>query len=224
MRLRWVLLLLLAAYAHPLSAQRIGIDPGHGRKTVGTFGKHSTEYKICWEVGQRLKSALEKQGMEVVLTKEREEQDVPNSERAEIANRAHVDLLVRLHCDADNDHGIATFYPAKQGKIRNKTGPAPEVIDASKTAATRFHKALIQSLKGALKNRGLRTDSQTAVGHRLGGALEGSIYAKIPVLLVEMCVLRNPKDEAFITSAEGQERLVTALVAGVQAAVHDNKP
>lgn len=155
------------------------------------------------------------------MTKESAEQEVPNRERAEIANRAHADLMARLHCDADDDHGIATYYPAKQGKIRGKKGPEAEVIKASEAAATRFHKALIAALGGALKNRGLRTDSQTAVGRKLGGALEGSIYAKVPVTLVEMCVLRNAKDEAFILSKEGKERLVAALAAGVKAAVRD---
>ncbi|MCX6380974.1 MAG: N-acetylmuramoyl-L-alanine amidase [Armatimonadetes bacterium] len=219
MRLTIFFLLCLTLLPRTATAQRICIDPGHGRKTVGTTGKHTTEYKICWEIGQQLKQALEKQGMEVILTKERVEQDVPNSERAEIANRARVDLMVRLHCDADNDHGIATYYPAKQGTIRGKQGPDEAVIEASRVSATRFHTALIKSLEGALKNRKLRTDSQTAVGRKLGGALEGSIYAKIPVLLVEMCVLRNAKDEAFITSKEGQKRLVRALAAGVKAGV-----
>ncbi len=223
--LKLSLYILLSLTLAPLSAlaQRICVDPGHGRKTVGTTGKRVAEYKVCWEVAQRLKEALEKQGMEVVLTKERVERDVPNSERAEIANRAKVDLMVRLHCDADNDHGIATFYPAKQGKIRGKSGPDESVIESSRASAARFHKALIKSLDGALKNRGLRTDSQTAVGRRLGGALEGSIYAKIPVLLVEMCVLRNAKDEAFITSKEGREKLVAALAAGVKAATAHDK-
>ena len=203
----------------------ICIDPGHSKQTVGASGKvlHLREYQVCWQMAGKLKAELEAKGDTVILTKDDENANVGNDERARIANRAHADLFIRLHCDLGGDNGIATFYPAAQGTIRGKMGPSEDVIAASRRCARAFHAALIRSLHGALHNRGVRTDAQTAVGGKLGGALEGSIYAEVPVILVEMCVLDNRKDEALIASEDGQNRLSSAMAAGVQAAVKMNR-
>lgn len=201
------------------------IDPGHSKKTVGAQGRslHLREYQVCWQMAQKLQAALKEKGVNVVLTKDDEDANVGNDERARIANRAHADLFIRLHCDSGSDSGIATFYPAAQGTIRGKTGPSKEVIAQSRSCARAFHPALLKALHGVLHNRGIRTDAQTAVGGKLGGALEGSIYSEVPVILVEMCVLDNRKDEEFIASEDGQNRLARAMAAGAQAAVKANK-
>jgi N-acetylmuramoyl-L-alanine amidase len=41
----------------------------------------------------------------------------------------------------------------------------------------------------------------------------------VPVILVEMLVLTNSKDEAVLTDEDGFNRLADALKAGVEAAV-----
>ena len=201
------------------------IDPGHSKQTVGATGKvlHLREYQVCWQMAQKLKADLEAKNITVVLTKENEDANVGNDKRAQIANKHNADLLMRLHCDSGSDSGIATFYPATQGTIRVKTGPSEEIIAQSRTCARAFHSALLKSLHGKLHNRGIRTDAQTAVGAKLGGALEGSIYSEVPVILVEMCVLDNRKDEAFIGSEDGQKQLAQAIAAGGQAAVKANR-
>ncbi len=200
------------------------IDPGHSKKTVGAQGRslHLREYQVCWQMAQKLQAALRAKGVNVVLTKDDEDANVGNDERARIASRAHADLFIRLHCDSGSDSGIATFYPANQGTIRGKTGPSEDIIAQSRSCARAFHPALLKALHGVLHNRGIRTDAQTAVGSKLGGALEGSIYSEVPVILVEMCVLDNRKDEEFIGSEEGQNRLAQAMAAGAQAAVKAN--
>lgn len=205
--------------AKGLAGYTICVDPGHSKATVGAHGARSTEYRVVWQVAGRLKAALEEVGAHVVLTKRRLDENVPNEERAAIANRAGAALFLRLHCDAGSDSGIATFYPDRQGVWGGLRGPGPGVIAASRRLAARFHVAMLQGLGGALPDRGVRTDAQTAVGGRQGGALTGSIYSRVPVLLVELCVLTNRKDEDFILSEEGQSRLVRALAAGVNAAL-----
>jgi N-acetylmuramoyl-L-alanine amidase len=53
------------------------------------------------------------------------------------------------------------------------------------------------------------------------GALIGSIFSKVPVVLVEMVVLTNAKDEAFLLSAKGRSAMAEALAKGVLAALSD---
>lgn len=202
-------------------AQRpvICIDPGHPSEVGrGTHGHKFTEIQVVWKVAVLLKQKLEADGYRVVMTKSSEEEFVRNKRRAEIANNSHAALLIRLHCDAEGGRGFGTYYPSKQGKSEGVTGPSRQVIAESKAAAERFHSAVVQSLDGFLPDRGLMTDLQTAVGHKQG-ALTGSVFSKVPVLLVEMLVLMNPKDEALLSTNNGFDRLADALRAGIHAAV-----
>lgn len=199
--------------------QVICIDPGHPSEVgKGTRGKRYTEIQVAWDVAVRLKKKLVSDGYKVVLTKKTQNEFVKNERRAEIANAAGAALMVRLHCDAASSRGLATHYPSQKGTVDGYTGPTQDVIDASATAAKTFHSVVVKSLRGFLPDRGLKTDLETAVGKKQG-ALTGSIYSEVPVLLVEMVVLTNPKDEAFLKNQQGFERLAEALRKGVRATV-----
>ena len=137
------------------------------------------------------------------MTKKSEGEFVRKQRRAEIANDARAEIMVRLHCDAAKGSGFTTFYPTKPGKVDGTRGPTRAVMDRSAKLATIFSSALAKDLLGKLTDNGLLGDDHTAVGKKQG-ALTGSIYSKVPIVLVEMCVLTNPKDEAFVASKSGQ--------------------
>lgn len=197
----------------------ICIDPGHpSDASRGTQGRRITEIRADWLVALRLKFLLESRGASVVLTKNSQEQFVTNKERAEIANRCGADLMVRLHCDDASGSGIATYFPDRSGVRGDAHGPSPEIIAESSAIAPYFHQALVRSLRGVLLDRGAHSDLLTAVGSKQG-ALTGSIFSKVPVVLVEMCVLTNQHDEDLIVSEQGQERIAEALYEGVRSAL-----
>jgi N-acetylmuramoyl-L-alanine amidase len=220
MRFSVFLLLLLAAAVGMASGKPvICIDPGHPSEVGrGTQGKKYTEIAVVWKVALLLKKKLEADGYRVVLTKKTEEEMVRNKRRAEIANASHAALLVRLHCDAEGGSGFRTYYPSRQGQVKGFRGPSAGVLRSSRVAASAFHRAAMASLGGMVANRGLKTDLATAIGAKQG-ALTGSIYSKVPVLLVEMLVLTNPSEEEFLSDHDGFEKLAEALRQGVHAAV-----
>lgn len=199
---------------------RVCIDPGHPSEVgEGARGKKLTEIKAAWLVAQKLETLLKDAGHDVKLTKSKEREFVRNRKRAELANAFKADLLVRLHCDSEGGTGFWTYFPDRQGKdATGKRGPSPEVIAASTRVAKPFHAALAKGLAGALRNNGCLPDIRTAVGSKQG-ALTGSIWSEVPVVLVEMCVLSNAKDEAFLLSEAGQARMAKALYEGVLAAL-----
>jgi N-acetylmuramoyl-L-alanine amidase len=200
------------------AVQTICIDPGHPSESGrGTMGRHLTEIDAAWDAAILLKHDLEADGFHVVMTKDRAEEFVTNERRAEIANESHASLLIRLHCDADAGTGIATYAPDRQGIVNGVRGPSKQVIQESSIALSAFHAALINSLNGLLADRGMFADTSTRIGGKQG-ALTGSIYSKVPVLLVEMCVLTNPHDEAIMSSPAGQSKIAAAMAAGVKAA------
>jgi N-acetylmuramoyl-L-alanine amidase len=124
--------------------------------------------------------------------------------------------MVRLHCDAGDHRGTATFYPDRQGTRWGVTGPGPEVIAGSRALAEAFHPAVIQALGPDWPDLGIKGDSKTAVGSQQG-ALTGSIFSGIPVVTIEMVVITDPEEEAFIASDEGQNRMAAAIAAGIDA-------
>jgi N-acetylmuramoyl-L-alanine amidase len=212
------MLLILAALV--TSAQPIiCIDPGHPSEVGrGTQGKFVSEMEVAWQVANLLRAKLSKQGYEVALTKSSLEQKVLNKDRTRVANRSRAALMVRLHCDAAAGSGFTVYYPTQVGTSQGVTGPSKDVLTRSSFAAKKFHAAMARTLSGKLKDNGLRSDLKTNVGAKQG-ALMGSIFSQVPVLLVEMVVLTNPKDEAFVRSTKGTAALVEALAAGVGAAV-----
>jgi len=215
-----VFLTLLACLGSAqLKGKVICIDPGHPSEVGrGTQGRKLTEIGVAWRQAQLVKARLEKMGAKVVLTKHAEQKLVRNRARAEVANNAHADLMLRLHCDAASGSGFTSYYPTQQGKSEGVTGPSKDLIARIAPIAKRFHAALSASLRGKLNDLGLKSDMATAVGHKQG-ALTGSVFSKVPVVLVEMVVLTNPKDEAFIGSAAGEAAMADALAAGVVAAL-----
>jgi len=171
---------------------------------------------VNWAVAQKLRGLLEGAGYQVVVTKLVEEELVTNRQRAEIGTLHHADIIVRLHCDAGSHRGTATFYPDRTGTKWGVTGPSQEVIDGSRGLAEALHPAMIASLGPGWSDLGIKGDSKTAVGSQQG-ALTGSIFSLLPVVTVEMVVITQADQEAFIASEDGRNRMARALAAGIEA-------
>lgn len=206
-----------APAADPLAGAVVCLDPGHPSETsAGTTGPHGvTESHLNWVLARRLEIALRRRGVEVVMTKSREDEHVTNRRRAEIANEAGAMVMLRLHCDAGPASGFEIFHPDRPGTRDGFTGPTPEVIAASRALAAPLYRGMAEVLEPDHPGRGIAGDSKTFVGSKQG-ALTGSIFARVPTLLVEMGVLTNPRDERFLVSPAGQRRLVEAMVRGLE--------
>jgi N-acetylmuramoyl-L-alanine amidase len=193
----------------------ICIDPGHpsenGPGAVSSDGLR--EVAVNWQVAQALRDELVRRGAKVVMTKAKQNQKVTNRKRAEIANDAHADLCVRLHCDANSGQGHTVYYPAETGTVDGRTGPDKAVREASGRAAVAMADALRAGLGGALTDNGVKTDRETAIG-RKQGALTGSVYSQVAVLTVEMVDLTHVADVRWMRSADNQHKIAVALADG----------
>lgn len=197
------------------------IDPGHPSEVGrGTTGKRVSELEVAWKVAILLRERLVQKGYTVFLTKTAQDVFVSNRARAEYANKVKAAIFLRLHLDASPDPGFATFYPDRKGQTGGFRGPSRWVLEQSGYIAGPFHRAAIRALGSSLSDRGVLPESRTAIGSKQG-ALTGSIYSHVPVLLVEMAVLTHPHDEAFVASASGQAKLALALHCGLDAALHE---
>jgi len=197
---------------------RVCLDPGHPSENNdgGELTNGLREVTVNWEVAVLLRHELENDGFTVVMTKESESQFVTNKDRAEIANRTQADLFLRLHADAGRATGFTVYYPRKQGTAHGVTGPGADVLRTSKSAAQAFHTAFVQALRGQLKDNGLRGDEATFIGEKQG-ALTGSIFSKVPTILVEMIFLTTSQDAEWIKQPSNKKLMAEAIAAGVRS-------
>jgi N-acetylmuramoyl-L-alanine amidase len=200
----------------------ICVDPGHPNSfSAGTTMINGTnEARINWQVSVRLERILKEKGFEVLMTRSSETQSVENKDRALLCNAAS--LAVHLHCESTPGSGFALYYPDRQGTYDYKDdpdngfkGPSRQVMTDSLVLAQAMQTSMRTGLAGSLADLGVKGDSRTQVGESQG-ALTFSIFSKIPTLTIEMVVLTNKRDAAFIKSVEGQEKMAQAIAAGIQ--------
>jgi N-acetylmuramoyl-L-alanine amidase len=203
-----------------LSTQVVAIDPGHQLKAnseLEPIGPGATkrrakvssgtaspttgtpESEVTLAVGLKLRDALEALGVQVVMTRTAQDVDVPNSQRAKIANDVHADLAIRLHCNGGGSsaHGLFTLYPA------SIAGWTDDIAVASKKAATIIQTAAIAAT-GA-QDRGLQERSD----------LTGFNWSDVPDVLVEMGFMTNAAEDKLLESGAYQDKIVQGLVNGI---------
>lgn len=134
----------LKSNAPNLKGIKIVIDPGHQAKsdykkepfkkgtktgkprcTSGTTGvvTNQKEYELTLDTALMLKDYLEQCGATVILTRDKNDVNISNKERAKIAVKAKPTLFLRLHADAGYNSkvkGVRVYIP-KSGKLNKKS-------------------------------------------------------------------------------------------------------
>src|SRR6188768_4241371 len=97
-----LLVLTSLASAEPV----VVIDPGHGGSNTGASGclLGSYEKQVTLAVARVLQNRLEREGVKVVMTRERDRY-LTLRERVRRANAARPDCFLSLHTNAAPDHG-----------------------------------------------------------------------------------------------------------------------
>lgn len=188
--------------------QNLSPDPigPHSKKTKpavasGASGvvTHHPEYAINLQVALRLRTELVKRGVRVVMIRTTNNVNIPNSKRARIANAAHPDLVIHIHCDGIANrsvHGFSTLYPAVNGWTRR-------IAAASKRAARLLQSASVKATGAASRGTVARGD------------LTGFNWSTVPTTMVEMGFLSNPGEDRRLGTASYQTRLASGLADGI---------
>ncbi len=220
-----LLSLLPAGFAHAaakpgrLAGVTIGLDPGHQKKgnhdtepnapksktkkakvSSGTQGKKTKkpEHEINLAVGLALQKALKAEGATVVLTRTKADVNISNVERAKMMNEKKVDLVLRLHCDGNDDSSV------RGASMLVPSGPHCKAIEKdSLRYGTTIYNAYIKAT--GMKDRGVKKrDDQT-----------GFNWSTVPICNIEMGFLSNAEDEKKLVDAKFQEKIVSGLVEGI---------
>lgn len=174
------------------------IDAGHGGRDVGAEGDGTGyEKDDTLKMALALKSALEKQGVTVYMTRD-SDKTVSKEERVQLANDVKADLLVSLHRNEYGDSGVRGFEAwVHSSKPKDSTDAAEKIQNALKNT-------------GYIKNRGgVKFGSQTSE--------EEDLYINNhsvgPSVLLEMGFMSNSDDNNLYRNKT--EELADAVGKGI---------
>jgi N-acetylmuramoyl-L-alanine amidase len=212
------------------------IDPGHGGKDGGCSGKNSREKEIALGVAKRLKTEINNNypTIKVIMTRD-EDVFIPLHERAAIANRNNADLFISIHCNyivgASHIHGSETYVLGLHrveanlavAKRENEVIYLEEgyeknyPVDPNSTAGHIILSAyqLAHLEQSILMAEHIEKHIGEKHGHSSRGVRQAGFHVlretTMPSVLVETGYLSNSNDEAFLLTAEGQDKIANAI-------------
>ena len=203
----------LAANAPDLTGLTIVIDPGHQettdseqelyaswlsatkpRCTSGATGivTDTPEYELTLDYSLMIADYLDQCGATVILTREANDVDISNQERAQIATSNNADLFLRIHTDAAGDSaasGVRVYIP--------DTG---SYTDTSPAYAEQLAELVAQA-------EGLEVNDV-----RSTGLYTGLNYANnLRVFQISLGFLSNSDDEAILINEENIPAVAEAI-------------
>ena len=184
------------------------LDPGHGQ-----FGNPHTTKEGFYEGTQNfilasfLKKELEARGFEVLMTRNRVEDNPELAERGELAGKSGAALFLSIHSNAPSSSIGPEKYPLVRGV---ETYYSVSDIEGNAPIAKALNDAVVKTMNST--DRGIKTrrypdnDSLDYYGVIRASAGSGCKRA----FLVEHGFHTNPEDSAFLQSEECLARLAAA--------------
>lgn len=233
-----------APTAGKLSGKTVFLDPGHqggsaghdlnkqvpdgrgGTKACQTTGATAVngvpEHTVNWNIAQLVKTGLEAQGAEVVMSRN----DDTGwggciDERAAAAGESGADVAVSLHADSTStgtDNGKRGFH------MIVPTLPLPDTA-ISQVQAT-GGRAASETMRDSFLEAGLTPANYGGVNNGIStrSDIAGVNLTKVPAVFVEMGNLSNPDDADSLTSRQGAAKYALAITDGITEYVVGDGP
>jgi N-acetylmuramoyl-L-alanine amidase len=204
----------------PRVLRTVVLDPGHGGSDPGVRVDGVDEKSLTLALARLVADELvHRSRIRAVLTR-RDDRDLSQDERAEVANRAGTDAVVSLHFEA---------LPAPEAR-GTLAWCAPAAVGSGSAAATRAAALLVllpwrdASMERAVESRGLAESLSSALERR--GFGPSSVRERLPLplvgvqtpgVLLDCGMLTNPEERARLLTADGLKSLAAAIVDGLLA-------
>ena len=211
--------------ALPLKGVKIGIDPGHQLKgnnekeadapgsstmkakvSTGTRGVSTgiPEYQTDLDIALLLRDALTALGAEVKMTRETNDVDISNQERAIVMNEWGADFVIRIHCNGSTDQSASGA-----GMYVRKTG----VFAEESAALGSYLLSGVCEIAGAKRTGVYKRDTYTGLN-----------WSEVPCVLAELGYMTNPEEDKKLNDPEYQRLLVIGLATGMSLYAQEYLP
>lgn len=209
----------------------IVLDPGHSPLRPGALGARGL-YEVSYNdtVTGRVAQALKSAGFNVVLTRT-PLQEIGLESRSQVANSAYADLFLAIHHDSTQLKYLEKFKVGKLDAYRTTSAISGYSVFVSQlnphfARSLRFARLLAGGLHSLGRLPALHHAEPVAGENRELLDAKLGIYrfdqlvvlkkADIPAVLLEVGVIPDPKDEAYISDENNQIAMTTAIVTAVQ--------
>jgi N-acetylmuramoyl-L-alanine amidase len=222
----------------PLAGKVVAVDPGHNsgnfrhtreinrlvdigtnRKECDTTGTSTnagyTEAEFTFDVSQRLRTLLEKQGATVTFTHTNDRPFGPCvDERAQIGNKAKADAVISVHADgsAVGNRGFHVILPAL---VKAGAADTTNIVGPSRDLGERIAGKFVRATGSAPSNYvgdGTGLDVRKDLG--------GLNLSTVPKVFIECGNMRDPKDAALLTSASWRQKAAQGMADGISSYLH----
>ncbi len=230
----------LAATAFPLAVRRVVLDAGHGGTDPGATATDLTEKDITFDIGSRLKELLEKEGYEVIVTRD-SDRTIALKDRAVVANSSKSDIFVSIHVNAIVKHtesrGIETYY------LGATSDPSLTRLAAVENRVSGYSMADMRKLLD-----GVYADARRDESHALAAAVQRNLYSTMrahdpglenwgvkrapfvvlvatdmPAILAEVGCISNEQEAAMLRRPDHRQKIADALFKGIRAYAKGNE-
>ncbi|NBE52377.1 N-acetylmuramoyl-L-alanine amidase, partial [Streptomyces boluensis] len=190
------------------------VDIGTNKKECDTTGTATnngySEAEFTLDLARKLRALLEKQGATVKFTQDGDRSYGPCvDERARIGNEADADAVISLHADGSGV-GNRGFHVIVPGKVDAGAADTGAIVAPSRDLGTRIAGSFVRSTGTAPSNYigdGTGLDTRTDLG--------GLNLSTVPKVFIECGNMRDPKDEALLTSAEWRGKAAKGISSGL---------
>jgi N-acetylmuramoyl-L-alanine amidase len=219
----------------PRSVRRVVLDPGHGGHDPGATGPSGLREKdVTLDVAHRATPLIARElGIATLLTRDADV-FVPLDERTARANAFKADLLISIHCNANEDgsgHGVATFVlddstDATASRLAARENAAS--VEASVELANALSRVIDQGTaeRSAQFAALLQRATMASLGVRYGGAQDLGVRragfyvlagARMPAVLFETSFISSQVEETRLNTPDYRQKLADGIVNAVRA-------
>jgi N-acetylmuramoyl-L-alanine amidase len=204
------------------------IDPGHqaqgdsslepigpgaskmkAKVTGGTKGRVTglAEYELNLEISELLKDELTSRRYSVIMTRETNDVNISNSERAQIANDASAGAFLRIHANGSDNSGASGAMTICQTPSNPYNGNLYEKSRSLSQAV----------LDGVVSSAGCKAQSVWETD-----TMSGINWCKVPATIVEVGYLTNEEEEQKLATEEYRKQIATGIANGVDQFFRNN--
>ncbi len=232
------LMISLAGFAQPKDKFVIVLDAGHGGKDYGAVYGEFIEKNIALSVVLKIGQILEKnKSIKVIYTRE-DDVFVELIQRAAIANKAHANFFLSIHCNASKAPAsgtesfvMGTTKIASNLEVAKKENAVITLENDYKSNYEGYDPNAIESVIGITMLQEEHMDQSIALASMLQSEYTDHLNRKnrgvkqapflvlhkafMPSVLTELGFISNKEEGKFLNSEEGQNKIADAIALAI---------